>query len=274
LNAYSHQDLPFERLVEELEPARSLSRHPLFQVMLAMQDTPEGWFELPGLAARPQAANIKVAKFDLTLILRERRAVDGSPQGIAGQLEYATDLFDRSTMEAMAQRLVRVLEAVVSDPEQAIGQIEILDEAERRQILEEWNATEAEYPAARSRREKRVHELFEELVERSPDAVALVYEDEQVSYGELNARANRLAHHLRGMGVGPDMRVAICMERSIEMVVGVLGALKAGGAYVPLDPAYPPERLAYMLDDSAPAVLLTHDAALAATAGRRLRSRC
>ena len=268
LNAYSHQDLPFERLVEELEPARSLSRHPLFQVMLAMQDTPEGWFELPGLAARPQAANIKVAKFDLTLILRERRAVDGSPQGIAGQLEYATDLFDRSTMEAMAQRLVQALEAVVSDPEQAIGEIEILDEAERRQILEEWNATEAEYPVAGSRREKRVHELFEELVERSPDAAALVYEDEQVSYRELNARANRLAHHLRGMGVGPDVRVAMCMERGIEMVVGVLGALKAGGAYVPLDPAYPPERLTYMLEDSAPAVLLTHDAALAATAGR------
>ena len=179
-----------------MKPERSLSRHPLFQVLLTLQNTPEGGFELPGLAVRPQAADIKVAKFDLTLILREQRAADGSPQGIAGQLEYATDLFDRSTMEAMAERLVRALEAVASDPEQAIGEIDILDEAERRQILEEWNATDWVVP------EMTLAELFEAQAKRRPKATALVFGDTKLSYGKLNERANRLAHMLVEQGIG------------------------------------------------------------------------
>ena len=223
LNAYGHQDLPFERLVEELKPARSLSRHPLFQVMLALQNMPEGGFELPGLALTPQLVGIKAAKFDLLFVLEERRAADGSPQGIAGQIEYATDLFDRSTVEAVAQRLVRALEAVASNPAQAIGEIEILDEAERQVILETWNDTERPAP------EKTLAELFEAQVERDPKAPALVFRDAELSYGELNERANRLASLLVGQGVGPEDLVAVAMPRSVEMIVSLLGIVKRSG---------------------------------------------
>src|SRR5262249_5765774 len=153
------------------------------------------------------------------------------------------------------------LERVAEDEEQEVNRLPLLGEEERRQLVEEWNETRAEYPEG-----KRIHELFEEQVEKSLDAIALTCEDEQLSYAELNARANRLAHHLREMGVGSDVLVAICLERGAEMVVAMLAALKAGGAYLPLDPAYPPERLAYMLEDSSPAVLLTRSASKAALA--------
>jgi amino acid adenylation domain-containing protein len=245
-----NQDIPFEQVVELVQPERSLAHAPIFQVTFTWQNAPEGRLELPGLTLAPMEVPRVTSIFDLSLLLQE------VGQGIAGGVRYATALYDGETMERYLGYWRRLLEGMAGEEGQEIDRLALLGEAERRQLLEEWNETEAEYP-----REKCVHELFEEQVERSPEAVAVVYEDEQVSYAELNARANRLAHHLRGMGVGPDVRVAICLERSVEMVVALLAVLKAGGAYVPLDPAYPAERLNYMLEDSAAAILLTHAAA-------------
>ena len=251
LAAYAHQELPFERLVELLNPVRSLSRHPLFQVMLAFQNTPEAVIELPGIVARLEPVSVKAAKFDLSLGLSERRAPDGRPEGIAGQIEYRSDLFGRSTVEAMGRRLVALLEAVVADPNQPIGRIELLAPEERRQLLFEWNATAREVPQA------TLPALLEAQVERSPEAIALVFEESTLSYAELNAQANRLAHLLIGRGVGPEDLVALALPRSIEMVVTLLGILKAGAAYLPLDPDYPVERLSYILRDAQPVCVLT-----------------
>jgi len=194
----------------------------------------------------------KQAKFDLTLSVREERGGGGKGEGLQCQINYAVDLYERRTIRKLAERLKRVLQAVVDDPGQRIGEIEILEEEERRQIVEEWNETAAAYAE-----DKCIHELFQEQVEQRPGAAAIMYEDEQLSYGELNRRANRLAHYLRELGVRPDKRVGICMERSFEMIIALLAVLKAGGAYVPLDPAYPGERLRYIVEDSGPEVLLT-----------------
>ena len=254
LAAYSHQELPFERLVEVLNPARSLSRHPLFQVMLVLQNNAELGLELSGLSAGFEAVATASAKFDLSLSLAERRGADGSPAGIEGALEYASDLFDRSSVEAIAGRLVRLLEGAVADPERAIGRLDILGADERHTILREWNATARAVPGA------TLPELFAAQVARTPEADAVVFEDERLSYGELDARSSRLAHHLRALGVGPEVVVGLCIERSLAMLVGLLGILKAGGAYLPLDPDYPPERLAFMLADAGAPVLLTRAA--------------
>ena len=254
LAAYSHQELPFERLVEVLNPARSLSRHPLFQVMLVLQNNAELGLELSGLSAGFEAVATASAKFDLSLSLAERRGADGSPAGIEGALEYASDLFDRSSVEAIAGRLVRLLEGAVADPERAIGRLDILGADERHTILREWNATARAVPGA------TLPELFAAQVARTPEADAVVFEDERLSYGELDARSSQLAHHLRGLGVGPEVVVGLCIERSLAMLVGLLGILKAGGAYLPLDPDYPPERLAFMLADAGAPVLLTRAA--------------
>ena len=246
LGAQEHQDIPFEQVVEITRPVRSLSHSPLFQVMFAWQNAPEGRLELPGLEIKPLEWSYQAAKFDLTLSLREARG------GIVGGVGYATSLFERSTVERYLGYFRRLLEAMVVDETQVIDRLPILPEAERRKVLYEWNETAVEYP-----KEKCIHELFEEQVERTPDAVAVVYEEQQLTYRELNSRANQLGHYLRELGVKPDSRVAICVERGLEMVVGLLAVLKAGGAYVPLDPGYPAERLRYMLEDSAPVVLLT-----------------
>ena len=254
LAAYSHQELPFERLVEVLNPARSLSRHPLFQVMLVLQNNAELKLELAGLEARFEAVATASAKFDLSLSLAERRGSDGSPAGIEGALEYASDLFDRASVEAIAGRLVRLLEGAVADPDRAIGRLDILSPAERHTILREWNATARAIPGA------TLPELFAAQVARTPEADAVVFEDERLSYGELDARSSQLAHHLRALGVGPEVVVGLCIERSLAMLVGLLGILKAGGAYLPLDPDYPPERLAFMLADAGAPVLLTRTA--------------
>ena len=251
LAAYAHQELPFERLVELLNPVRSLSRHPLFQVMLAFQNTPEAVLELPGIVARLEPVSLGAAKFDLSLGLSERRAPDGRPEGIAGLIEYRTDLFERSTVEAIGRRLVALLEAVVADPSQPIGRIELLAPEERRQLLFEWNATAREVPQA------TLPALLEAQVERSPEAIALVFEETTLSYAELNAQANRVAHLLIGRGVGPESLVALALPRSAEMIIALLGILKAGAAYLPLDPEYPVERLSYMLGDAQPACVLT-----------------
>ncbi|HET7461831.1 MAG TPA: amino acid adenylation domain-containing protein, partial [Longimicrobium sp.] len=258
LAAQHHQDIPFEQVVELVDPARSLAHSPLFQVLFAWQNTPRaGGLSLPGLrpaggagaspAEAPADAPAEAqATRDLALSLHE---ADGR---IAGNVLYARALFDRETVERHVGYLRRVLHELAADESRPVERIPLMPESERARVLEEWNQTAAAYPAGSC-----IHELFQEQAERRPHAVAVVFGDERWSYGELNARANRLAHRLRSLGVGPDARVAICVERSPAMMVGLLGVLKAGGAYVPLDPGYPAERLAFMLEDSAPAVLLT-----------------
>ncbi len=251
LAAYGHQELPFERLVEVLNPARSLGRHPLFQVMLTLQNSAAPRLELAGLQASLEAVASASAKFDLSVSVAERRGADGAPAGIVGVVEYASDLFERGSVVALAARLVRLLEAGLAAPDVAIGKLDILAAQERRTILEEWNATARALPSA------TLPELFAAQAAATPDAVAAVFEGERVSYGELDARANRLAHHLRALGVGPETVVGLCVERSLQMLVALVGILKAGGAYLPLDPGYPRERLAFMLADAGAPVLLT-----------------
>ncbi len=248
LGAYSHQEVPFEKLVEELQPDRDLSHSPLFQVLFTLQNTAMGELELAGSQLTQLEVETETAKFDLTLVLTE------SGEGVTGVWQYSTELFAAETIERWGGHFLTMLEAIASEPEQAVAELPLLTEGEREQLLVEWNQTAREYP-----RERCVHELFEEQVERTPEAVAVVYEDERVTYGELNSRANQLAHYLRGMGVGPEVLVGICVERSVEMVIGLLGILKAGGAYVPLDPEYPRERLAFMLEDARVSVLLTEE---------------
>ena len=251
LAAYAHQELPFERLVEILNPARSLGRHPLFQVMLAFQNTPEASLEMPGVIATLEPVVIQTAKFDLLFNLNERRAAKGKPNGIEGVIEFRTDLFERGTVESISRRLVRLLEAVVADPSRPIGRIDILEQKERRQLLVEWNATARDVP------QSSLPALFEAQVERNPEAIALVFGEITLTYADLNRQANRLAHLLIGRGIGPETIVAVAMPRSAEMIVALLGILKAGAAYLPLDPEYPAERLAYMFRDARPACVLT-----------------
>ncbi len=248
LGAYSHQDVPFELLVEELQPERDMSRSPLFQVLMVLQNAPMTGVQIKSdLQMASLGVENQTAKFDLTLSVIETN--DGRLQSV---WEYNTDLFAPASIRRMMKHFEVLLDEVANHPERRLSELALLTEAERKQIVVEWNETAAEYP-----REKNVHRLFEEQVERTPDALAVVYENKQVSYGELNERANRLAHYLQSLGVGPETLVGICVERSVEMVVGLLGILKAGAAYVPLDPAYPHERLSYMIEDAEVAVLLT-----------------
>ena len=263
LAAYGNQELPFERLVEVLNPARSLSRHPLFQVMLAFQNNAEVRLDLPELTTAFEPVATASAKFDLAVGLGEQRAADGSPAGINGLLEYSTDLFDRRSIEALGARFVRLLEAAVADPERAIGRLDILAPEERRTILHRWNDTARAIPPV------TVLELFAAQVARTPAAVAVVLEDQRLTYRELDARANQLARHLRTLGVGPEVAVGLCVERSPEMLIGLLGILKAGGAYLPLDPSYPRDRLAFMLEDADARVLITPLGAARSPAGHR-----
>src|SRR6267142_1490631 len=246
LEAYAHQDLPFEKLVEELQPERTLGNHPLFQTKIIFENASEETLELPGLSLNLLETGAGTAKVDLMLLMID------SGQGLISCLEYSTDLFKAATIRRMLGHWERLLEGIVAHPEGPVGELPLMSEAEERQILVEWNDTRVEYGEG-----KCLHELFEAQVERSAEAIAVTYEGQEVSYGELNRRANQLGHYLQGLGVGPEVRVGLCLERSVELVVGILGILKAGGAYVPLDPDYPQERLAFMLEDSAPAVLLT-----------------
>ncbi len=247
LQAQQHQDIPFEQVVELVQPARSLAHNPVFQVMFAWQNAPRGTLELPGLELTPVEASARVtARFDLSLDLGE------SGGRIVGGVTYATSLFEAATVERYAGYLRRVLEGMAADEGRRVERLEVLAQSERRQVVEAWNRTEAAYPG-----ELCVHELFQAQAGRTPEAVALVFEGGTLTYAELNRRANRLAHHLGDLGVGPDVRVGLCLERSPEMVVAVLAVLKAGGAYVPLDPEFPAPRLHSMLAESEPAVLLT-----------------
>ncbi|HEU0014494.1 MAG TPA: amino acid adenylation domain-containing protein, partial [Longimicrobium sp.] len=246
LGAYEHQEVPFERLVAELQPERTLSHTPLFQVMFALQNAGGGGAALPGLEVSGVGAELASAKFDLSLVLK------ATAQGLRVGLNYGTDLFERGTVVRMLGHLERVLEQVAADADVRLSQLELLGEAERALVLEAWNRTERPYP-----RGVCIHELFEAQVRERPGAVALAWGGAELTYQELAARANRLAHHLVGRGVGPETRVGVLLERSAELIVSLLAVLKAGGCYVPLDPAYPAERLRLMVDDSSVRVLIS-----------------
>ncbi|TCP57968.1 amino acid adenylation domain-containing protein [Tumebacillus sp. BK434] len=248
LGAYSNQDVPFEKLVEELQPARDMSYSPLFQVMFVLQNADLPAFSLPGLTFRPLKIDTGTAKFDLTLIMVEEA------DGLSATLEYNTDLFDTATVERMAGHFKQLVTSIAAHPDLPLSAFKVLSDLETRTQLIDWNNTRTPFD------ERPVHVLFEQQAERTPDATAVVFGDTALSYAELNTRANRLAHKLRRFGVGPETRVGISVRRSPDMAVGLLGILKAGGAYVPLDPNYPQERLAFMLEDSGVPVLLTQEA--------------
>jgi amino acid adenylation domain-containing protein/non-ribosomal peptide synthase protein (TIGR01720 family) len=248
LQAYEHQDLPFEKLVEELQTERDLGRSPLFQVSLVMQNAPTELLQVPGVKVQRFDSGADAAKFDLQLVVSEDR--EGVFRGVA---LYATDLFDGSTIERLIGHVRRVLETVIRDAEQKIDEIDLLTMEEREQVVVEWNRTGVECPA------RCVHELMEEEAGRRPRAVALEIDGRQISYRELNERANQVAHYLRKKGVGPEVRVGVSVGRSLELVVGLLGVMKAGGAYVPLDPEHPVERLRFMMEDAGVEVLLTEE---------------
>jgi amino acid adenylation domain-containing protein len=248
LNAYGHQDIPFERLVEELAPERSLRHTPLFQAMLVLQNNVHEALRLGPLDAEPVEAVSGAALFDLMLNLRE----DGD--ALAGTLDYRAELFDRGTVERMLDHLRALLRTVAADPGRRLSDVDLLDAAERARLAA-WNRTDLPLPD-----ERRVHRLIEVRARRTPDAAAVVFAGEALTYAELDARANRLARHLAALGAGPETRVGICLERSAEMVVALLAVLKAGAAYLPLDPSYPADRLAYMLGDSGAPLLVTQHA--------------
>ncbi|HCT06255.1 MAG TPA: non-ribosomal peptide synthetase, partial [Pseudomonas sp.] len=245
LQAQAHQDLPFEQVVEITRPVRSLAHSPLFQTLLTWQDSSAPTLALGDLALEGIVENSHFAKFDLSLNLGE---VQGS---ILGALEYAVALFDEATMQRYVGYFVRVLQAMVENDQAVLDHIPLVSERERQQVLFDFNATDVPYNL-----DQTLHGLFEAQVARTPQAIALKAGEQTLTYAELNAQANRLAHHLLAQGVHADSRVAICVERGLEMVIGLYAILKAGAAYVPLDPAYPPERIAYMLHDSAPQVVL------------------
>jgi amino acid adenylation domain-containing protein len=247
LNAYAHQDVPFERLVEELQPQRSLSHTPLFQVAFTLETTSAAVRTWGDASVTRVPVDANSAKFDLQLVLRE------SGDGIEGELTYNAGLFDGSTIARLAGHLRNLLEAVAADPEAPLSELDMLGASERHRLVSELNDTETPFPATRC-----VHDLFESRVEQTPAAVALVAGEVELTYEELDARANRLAHHLRALGVSPGTTVGVCLDRGVEVVVGLLAILKAGGAYVPVDPDYPVERIGFMLADSGAAVLVTH----------------
>jgi amino acid adenylation domain-containing protein len=247
LGAYAHQEVPFEKVVEELATERDLSRTPVFQVMMMLQNLPRAELDLPGLKLGVVGSDNASVKFDLSLIL-----VEGE-QGIGGWLRYDVNLFERATIERMIRHWELLLTRAVTTPEKRLSELSLLPETEQRQVLYEWNNTQRDYPS------QCLHEVFEQQVQSTPHATAVVFADQELTYAELNARANQLAHYLQSLGVRPEVLVAISMERSIEMIVAILGVLKAGGAYVPLDPTYPMQRLSFMLEDTSAPVLLTQE---------------
>ncbi|MFI2203104.1 amino acid adenylation domain-containing protein [Streptomyces sp. NPDC020192] len=258
LAAYAHQDVSFAHLVEALNPSRALSRHPLFQVALILQNTPDDTFGLPGLRVSEVAVPSGTAKTDLSISLTERERADGGPAGLDVSIHFSTDLFDRQTVDSLFARWVRLLSAAVQAPDRPLSRLDVLSVDERRCLLGAGDATEAAAPAA------PVPVLFEAQARATPDAVALVAGNTTLTYGELNARANRLAHALVSRGIGAEDVLALVLPRSVELVVAILGVLKAGAAYLPVDPAYPPARIAYMLDDARPALVIDDPHAIAA----------
>ncbi|HEX2268956.1 MAG TPA: amino acid adenylation domain-containing protein [Pyrinomonadaceae bacterium] len=248
LGAYSNQDLPFEKLVRELQPERDISRNPLFQIMFALQNPPAPALDLQGFRLQPVEIDKSTAQFDLAFFVWEETGE------VHAATEYSTDLFEAATIERMLGHFRVLVEAIVSNPDRRLSDLPILSEAEKERLLIEWKGARTDYP-----RNKCVHELFAEQVERAPDAVAVTFEHQRLTYKELDLRSNQLAHHLRKHGVGPEVPVGICIERSLEMVVALLGVLKSGGAYVPLDPSSPQKRLKLMLDDAGVTVVLVQE---------------
>ncbi|WP_164003101.1 condensation domain-containing protein, partial [Pyxidicoccus caerfyrddinensis] len=228
LGAFAHQELPFEKLVEVLQPSRHLNVPPLFQVMFVLQNAPLPPVQLPGLRMHAQPVDSGAARFDLMLIAAE------DPKGLRLTAEYSTDLFDERTVARLLGHFHTLLQGVAARPEARLSELPLMDEAERHQLLQAWNAIKADAPP-----EVAVHTLIEAQVERTPDAVALVFGEEQLTYRQLDARANQLAHHLRALHVGPEVLVGLCVERSAQLVVGMLAILKAGGAFLCLDPSLP-----------------------------------
>ncbi|MGW0424957.1 amino acid adenylation domain-containing protein, partial [Streptomyces sp. NPDC003015] len=254
LTAYSHQDLPFEHLVDVLSPTRSLSHNPLFQVLLSLDTTQQdalGALAATGLGATPVTVETGVAKLDLALELAEHRDTDGAPAGLAGAAEYSADLFDEDTVRALAGRFLRLLTALVTEPDRRIGDVELLGEAERRRVLTEWNNT------PRTAEPLTFAAYVERHAAESPGRPAVEFAGQVLDYAALNARANRLARRLLRLGAGPERFVATALPRSADLVVAALAAFKAGAAYLPVDPAYPAERVAHVLADAAPVVLVT-----------------
>ncbi|HSU13028.1 non-ribosomal peptide synthetase, partial [Longimicrobium sp.] len=248
LAASEHQDVPFERLVTALRPERSLGHSPLVQVLFELHNDEGMGARLPGLRVEGAEPDAVMAKFDLSVTM------SAGPDGLTGGLTYSTDLFEPATARRMVAHLERVLEQVAGDADRRLSGLELIGPDERRRVLEEWNRTEAPYPAGRC-----IHQLFEAQAERTPDAPAVVFAGRTLTYRELDERANRLARHLIRLGVGPEVRVGLCLERSPELMVAILGVMKAGGAYVPVDPAHPAERIGYVLEDSAVAAVLTQE---------------
>jgi amino acid adenylation domain-containing protein len=249
LGAYAHQDVPFERLVEELNPERDLSRNPLFQIMFSLQNVPRDKWQLPGLTLSPFQMGSGTEKFDLSVNLVEKQ------NGLKVSFSYNTDLFEADTIARMGAHFQNLLEGIVVHPEQRISELPLLDEIEQCKVLVEFNNTAANYP-----RDRCIHNFFEAQAERTPSATALICDTERLTYGQLNARANLIARYLQRHGVGPEVLVALCLERSADMLAAILGILKAGGAYVPLDPAYPKERLHSILADAQASIVLTQQA--------------
>src|ERR1700754_2453489 len=263
LEAQAHSDIPFEVFVEELQPERNMGQSQIFQVMFVMQNTPLPDINLKDLRVSLLEVEETTAKFDLLLSLRE----DAS--SFTGSFQYSTERFTRARIQQLARHFRQLLEGIVANPEARLSDLPLLNDEEKHQLLVEWNDTAATYPT-----DYCLHTFFEEQAGQTPGHVALVYEEQQLTYGELNKRANQLAHHLRRLGVGTETLVAICLERSIEMVVGVLGILKAGGVYVPLDPSDPPQRLSFTLSDSQAPLLLTQASLAAGFAGQRAQVLC
>ncbi|RKH61617.1 non-ribosomal peptide synthetase, partial [Corallococcus llansteffanensis] len=263
LGAFAHQDVPFEKLVEVLQPTRRLNSSPLFQVMFILQNAPLPSTQLPGLRLESRPVDGGVAKFDLTLIAAEEA------QGLRLTAEYRTALFDDATLARLLGHLVTLLEGITRTPERRLSQLPLLDEAERRQVLLGWNGPASVYP-----RDATLPALIEAQVERTPDAIALDFEGHTLTYRQLDARANQLAWRLREMGVGPEVRVGVLLERSLELVVALVATLKAGGAYVPFDPAHPAQRLGWMLEDARPAVLLAQEPLLSRLPAHEARVLC
>ncbi|MEG4490504.1 amino acid adenylation domain-containing protein [Microcoleus sp. D3_18_C4] len=252
LGAYAHQDVPIEKLVEELQPERDLSYSPLFQVGFALQNGLTQTLELPGLTLNSHEIDTETANFDLTLFLEE------TERGLTATWEYSTNLFQPSTIARMHGHFQILLEGIIGNADTRISELPLLSDRDRHQLLIEWNNTQVDYP-----KDSTIHQLFEAQVDRNPDTIAVVFEDQKLTYRELNERANQVAHYLQKLGVKPEVLVGICTERSLDMIVGLLGILKAGGAYVPIDPSYPLERIAYILSDARVKILVTEQKMLA-----------
>ncbi|WP_175918213.1 non-ribosomal peptide synthetase [Burkholderia contaminans] len=255
LDGYSRQEIPFEQVVDSLELERNLGRTPVFQVVFAYEKAQSRAVSFPGLVATPVAVETHTAKFDLTLHVQD------ADDGLAGSLEYNLDLFDAATIDRMAEHFRTLVDAVIADPDRPLGALSLSNDTERNLLTVEWNRTDTDFGEDAA---QPLHRLFEQQVERTPDAIAVVFDDQALTYAELNLRANRLAHHLIALGVGPDALVGVAMERSLDMSVALLAILKAGGAYVPVDPDYPAERVRFMIDHAQLRWLLTqqhvHDA--------------